>query len=839
MAELRKIVKSPQLSNFRQAVPESGGLFRNLALGMETAYEAIKPAAMQQATAEGDALGREMARRQIGDPLAGVGTQGNYRKGIQAIESGGNYSAIGPTTKSGDKAYGAYQVMGKNVGPWTEKHFGKRLTPQEFLANKEAQDAVFDGEFGSYVSRFGNSQDAASMWFSGRPLDKAGNASDGYTTVPDYVKKFTAASGGDAPATTLVRTSDGNLEGRLYSPMSGEILQAHNAAAGVAYASGVMVKGVADLMAMSNEFSLDPAGFRDAGRAYVDDLVKAAPEQFRPDIRNSLEKELTRRVLGVTEDQQSDIRKRADNSSAALVERWQSNLAEAMASGNKDEIDSARSELDGLLVARENLPGLAWTPEQSANVFIDAQKQAERLRASAAKRVDDGNKDKLRTIIKAAEGGMHGADEAILSDPAIAASNPDLWAEAVGKTALRDWLPSFNSATPAQMAATAAQMANEPISNDVQLYAVKAAQDAAKASKAAWDKDPIAQAEAVLPNKPPPLPSLDSSDPKAFVDALSARHAYALKLQSDGYVDHPAFLSNTEAETIGTLMGKDMDPVAKSLISSAIVQGFGDDAVSVFKEIKSNDPVTIFSGMYQARGGDPATATLAIAGQQALDAKLVQGPGKATLPETVTAAISSIPNAINNQAGIVEFATALYAGQAQGVDPKSEAAKKLWDKSVQMALGQSEDRRGRVTGGIQAVGGQDVFLPIGVSGVDADLALKKALGGDASNISLGAQLTDSLWNVIPGTSLSNSASDAERRALPDVWKAAGPQGVPMLGGEQVPLSMIKKGLVRMVPSSGSTYRMEVVINGQPASDIRDAAGNVFFFDLEKLIEAAK
>ena len=600
-----------------------------------------------------------------------------------------------------------------------------------------------------------------------------------------------------------------------------------------------MTKGITDLMAMSNEFSLDPAGFRDAGRAYVDDLVKAAPEQFRPDIRNSLEKELTRRVLGVTEDQQSDIRKRADNSSAALVERWQSNLAEAMASGNKDEIDSARSELDGLLVARESLPGLAWTPEQSANVFIDAQKQADRIRASAAKKVDDGNKDKLRTIIKAAEGGMHGADEAILSDPGIAASNPDLWAEAVGKTALRDWLPSFNSATPAQMAATAAQMAGEPISNDVQLYAVKAAQDAAKASKTAWDKDPIAQADAVLPNKPPPLPSLDSSDPKAFVDALSARHAYALKLQSDGYVDHPAFLSNTEAETIGTLMGKDMDPVAKSLISSAIVQGFGDDAVSVFKEIKSNDPVTIFSGMYQARGGDPATATLAIAGQQALDAKLVEGPGKATLPETVITAISSIPDAIHNQAGIVEFATALYAGQAQGVDPKSEAAKKLWDKSVNMALGQSEDRRGRVTGGIQAVGGQDVLLPIGVSGVDADLALKKALGGDAPNTSLGAMLTDTMHSIIPGTSQLYFNSDGGTQALPDVWKAASPQGVPMLGGESVPLSMIKKGLVRMVPSSGSTYRMEVVTNGQPASDIRDASGNVFFFDLEKLIEAAK
>src|SRR5690606_29736713 len=57
-------------------------------------------------------------------------------------------------------------------------------------------DAVFNGEFGSYVQKYGNPQDAASMWFSGRPMAEAGNASDGYSTVPQYVDKFTRAMGG-------------------------------------------------------------------------------------------------------------------------------------------------------------------------------------------------------------------------------------------------------------------------------------------------------------------------------------------------------------------------------------------------------------------------------------------------------------------------------------------------------------------------------------------------------------------------------------------------------------------------------------------------------------------
>lgn len=133
-----------------------------------------------------------------GEAMVALGKRSPYADAIAAVESAGSgdYSALGPTTKSGDRAYGRYQVMGANVGPWTEKYLGKRMTPEEFLASPEAQDAVFNGEFGSYVQKYGNPQDAASMWFSGRPMAEAGNASDGYNTVPQYVDKFTRAMGG-------------------------------------------------------------------------------------------------------------------------------------------------------------------------------------------------------------------------------------------------------------------------------------------------------------------------------------------------------------------------------------------------------------------------------------------------------------------------------------------------------------------------------------------------------------------------------------------------------------------------------------------------------------------
>lgn len=109
------------------------------------------------------------------------------------MESSHDYSAMGRPTRTGDRAYGRYQVMGNNVGPWTEQYFGRRLTPEEFVASPAAQDAVFSGRFGSYVSRYGNPNDAASAWFTGQP-QATGNARrdpvSNNMSGADYVSRF-------------------------------------------------------------------------------------------------------------------------------------------------------------------------------------------------------------------------------------------------------------------------------------------------------------------------------------------------------------------------------------------------------------------------------------------------------------------------------------------------------------------------------------------------------------------------------------------------------------------------------------------------------------------------
>ncbi len=124
-----------------------------------------------------------------------AGNMSAYADAVKSIESGGNYGALGPLTKNGDRAYGAYQVMGANIPSWTKGATGTAMTPNAFLTDQKAQDAVFNKYFGSSVSKYGNPQDAASVWFSGRPMAKAGLASDGFNTTPEYVTKFNNALG--------------------------------------------------------------------------------------------------------------------------------------------------------------------------------------------------------------------------------------------------------------------------------------------------------------------------------------------------------------------------------------------------------------------------------------------------------------------------------------------------------------------------------------------------------------------------------------------------------------------------------------------------------------------
>lgn len=113
----------------------------------------------------------------------------NYADAIAGIESGGNYGILGPATKSGDRAYGKYQIMGSNIGPWTKEVLGAPMTPEEFKNNPQAQDAVFTAKFNQYVEKYGP-EGAARAWFAGPKGMNNPNASDGNMTVAQYAERF-------------------------------------------------------------------------------------------------------------------------------------------------------------------------------------------------------------------------------------------------------------------------------------------------------------------------------------------------------------------------------------------------------------------------------------------------------------------------------------------------------------------------------------------------------------------------------------------------------------------------------------------------------------------------
>ncbi len=119
-----------------------------------------------------------------------VDTQ-KFRNAITSKESTNDYNVV--NKDSG--AIGIGQVMPENVGPWTQRYLGKQLTPEQFRASPEAQDAVIDGRFKDMITeqtQAGYSSDiairrAASEWYSGQPdLYNNTDPQGKYPSINDY-----------------------------------------------------------------------------------------------------------------------------------------------------------------------------------------------------------------------------------------------------------------------------------------------------------------------------------------------------------------------------------------------------------------------------------------------------------------------------------------------------------------------------------------------------------------------------------------------------------------------------------------------------------------------------
>jgi len=149
--------------------------------------EAPAEAAVETATADGQPLTPDQASQQPSMPIE------EWMQRVARNESGGRkdaYTLVGERSRRGDYPYGKYQVMGENIPNWTQAYLGKKMTPDEFLANHDAQDQVARARGGEYLTKYGP-DGAARAWFAGEKGMNDPNRKDTLGThVAEYSRRF-------------------------------------------------------------------------------------------------------------------------------------------------------------------------------------------------------------------------------------------------------------------------------------------------------------------------------------------------------------------------------------------------------------------------------------------------------------------------------------------------------------------------------------------------------------------------------------------------------------------------------------------------------------------------
>ena len=122
------------------------------------------------------------------------GTVAKIVNAISMAESSGGKNTNHPLVKKGmykgQRAIGEYAIMPGNVSQWTKQALGYEMSVEDFKDNPDAQAYVTEYKINEYYNKYGTVEDAASVWFTGKPVKESGNVSDGYTTAPEYLQKF-------------------------------------------------------------------------------------------------------------------------------------------------------------------------------------------------------------------------------------------------------------------------------------------------------------------------------------------------------------------------------------------------------------------------------------------------------------------------------------------------------------------------------------------------------------------------------------------------------------------------------------------------------------------------
>ena len=186
-------------------------------------------------------------------------------------ESGGDYGAVGPNTKYGP-ALGKYQIVRDNIGPWSREVLGKEFSPQEFLKDPAAQDAIYRAKMGQYVQKYGI-EGAGRAWLGGEGGVTHPERRDVLgTSVGDYGKRFAGLVGGQSGSAGVPQTGPG--------PATAGMLAFNGQPAGPAAGAGGVNGTDAIVMALQGGKAASGAAKPGAGGQ----VVQAPTGQYQPPI---------------------------------------------------------------------------------------------------------------------------------------------------------------------------------------------------------------------------------------------------------------------------------------------------------------------------------------------------------------------------------------------------------------------------------------------------------------------------------------------------------------------------------------------------------------------------
>lgn len=469
----------------------------------------------------------------------------------------------------------------------------------------------------------------------------------------------------------------------------------------------------------------------------------------------------------------------------------------------------------------------------------EATKETERQ----TKAVDSAIKSRFEDMSSIAKDGRKATDEAWLDSPEVKArieANPELaaaHAKLQAARSLRDEIPGLRQMTAAQLDAEIRKEEAKDVAQPYQTERLTVLREYRETAAKDWATNKV-DAARKAGMAVPDLPDFDPTDPTPYAEGIAKRIAYDDALKGQDYGDAPGIWDTAEKAKVDAVIDPKADMAPKLALAEALA-----------KATRGN-PETVLRGMSADPTFNHATMMLAVTGDRALAAGILQGAqkqalGTVTLPaetqmsmdfDEITGGIyEDNPKA---KAQVMAAARAYYANGAAGLNPEGvdskipymddTAARDAYRLAVQRVTGAAPDANGDLTvGGLQDVRGAMTVLPAGVSvrAVESTFdTLDNDLSGWNRNYTSPRRYAGTYGESYP------PANDRLAR-----FRAASLDGsTPDLGSD--PTSWFRQ--THLVQVKGDIYELHYSLDGRSVPVRRadgDRAGSAWRFKLTDLI----